>query len=52
MHAMNTLGYEKYVECLRVYLQKYREVIKGDREEGVLPNMTYPQTGDDEEALN
>lgn len=33
MHAMNTLGFEKYLEPLRAYLQKYRDVTKGDRVE-------------------
>lgn len=49
MHAMNTLGYEKYVETLRVYLQKYREVIKGDRDDGSLPSMIFPPPIEDEE---
>lgn len=27
--AMGTLGFERYIEPLRMYLQKYREVAKG-----------------------
>lgn len=28
--AMSTLGFEEYIEPLRIYLQKYREIAKGD----------------------
>jgi histone H3/H4 len=31
MHAILTLGFEKYLDALRVYLQKYREVNRSDR---------------------
>lgn len=31
--AMSTLGFEKYVEPLKAYLNKYRESVKGDRPE-------------------
>ena len=29
--AMSTLGFDKYVEPLKLYLQKYRESVKGDK---------------------
>jgi hypothetical protein len=29
--AMSTLGFDKYVEPLKLYLQKYREAMKGDK---------------------
>jgi len=29
--AMSTLGFDKYVEPLKVYLQKYKESVKGDK---------------------
>jgi len=32
--AMSTLGFDKYVEPLKVYLTKYREAIRGDKPEG------------------
>jgi nuclear transcription Y subunit beta len=31
--AMSTLGFDKYVEPLKVYLAKYREAVKGDKPE-------------------
>ena len=31
--AMSTLGFDKYVEPLRLYLAKYREAVKGDKPE-------------------
>ena len=33
LHAMTTLGFEKYIEPLRLYLQRYREVTKSDKPE-------------------
>jgi nuclear transcription Y subunit beta len=30
LYALNTLGFEKYLDALRVYLNKYRETIKGE----------------------
>jgi len=27
LYAMNTLGFENYIDILKLYLQKYREVI-------------------------
>ncbi len=32
--AMSTLGFDKYVEPLKIYLTKYREAIRGDKPEG------------------
>lgn len=32
--AMSTLGFDKYVEPLKIYLAKYREAIRGDKPEG------------------
>mmetsp|Transcript_21336 Transcript_21336/g.37775 ORF Transcript_21336/g.37775 Transcript_21336/m.37775 type:complete len:128 (-) Transcript_21336:424-807(-) len=29
--AMSTLGFEKYVEPLKIYLTRYRESVKGDK---------------------
>ena len=37
MHALQTLGFEKYLEGLNLYLKKYRELIKGDRDEDEIP---------------
>jgi nuclear transcription Y subunit beta len=43
LHAMTTLGFERYLEPLRMYLQRYREVMKTDKpEEGVIPPITMP----------
>ncbi|KAB7506561.1 Nuclear transcription factor Y subunit beta [Armadillidium nasatum] len=33
--AMNALGFENYVEPLKLYLQKYREANKGEKEGGI-----------------
>lgn len=33
LYALNTLGFEKYLDALRAYLNKYREIIKGDSRE-------------------
>jgi len=32
--AMSTLGFDKYVEPLRLYLTKYREAIRGEKPDG------------------
>ena len=29
--AMSTLGFDKYVEPLKLYLNKYREAVRGDK---------------------
>nr|CAG4650494.1 EOG090X0DUU [Sida crystallina] len=34
LFAMSTLGFDNYVEPLKIYLQKYRESIKGERQAG------------------
>ena len=31
---MSTLGFDNYVEPLKLYLQKYREAMKGDKQDG------------------
>ena len=31
---MSTLGFDNYVEPLKLYLQKYREAMKGDKGQG------------------
>ena len=31
---MSTLGFDNYVEPLKLYLQKYREAMKGERQPG------------------
>lgn len=37
LFAMTTLGFDNYVEPLKVYLQKYREATKGDNPAGGTP---------------
>ncbi|GMI32831.1 hypothetical protein TeGR_g7409, partial [Tetraparma gracilis] len=32
--AMSTLGFDRYVEPLKIYLAKYREAVKGDKGPG------------------
>ena len=34
LFAMSTLGFDNYVEPLKLYLQKYREAMKGDKQDG------------------
>ncbi|XP_057330651.1 uncharacterized protein LOC130671002 [Microplitis mediator] len=34
LFAMTTLGFDNYVEPLKIYLQKYREATKGDNPQG------------------
>lgn len=44
LHAMTTLGFEKYIESLRLYLQRYREVTKTEKpEEGAALNTSAPE---------
>lgn len=38
LFAMQTLGFDNYVEPLKLYLQKYRESIKGEK--STLPSTT------------
>ena len=42
--AMSTLGFDKYVEPLKIYLQKYRDSVKGDKpkEEGAAAAAAPP----------
>ena len=47
--AMSTLGFDKYVEPLKLYLSKYREAVRGDKPEkgGVgRPPATAAAAGD------
>ncbi|XP_012528380.1 nuclear transcription factor Y subunit B-4 [Monomorium pharaonis] len=49
LFAMTTLGFDNYVEPLKVYLQKYREATKGDNPQGNVPaaagnGKTEPQS--------
>merc|ERR1712125_102976 len=32
--AMSTLGFDKYVEPLKIYLAKYREAVRGEKPDG------------------
>lgn len=34
LFAMSTLGFDNYVEPLKLYLQKHREAMKGDKQDG------------------
>jgi nuclear transcription Y subunit beta len=59
LHAMNTLGFEKYVDPLRLFLQRYRDATKTERPEEnnsthvILPNVQVKKnesaSDDDEE---
>ncbi|XP_078041687.1 nuclear factor Y-box B [Augochlora pura] len=40
LFAMTTLGFDNYVEPLKVYLQKYREATKGDNPPGTGPTTS------------
>lgn len=37
--AMSTLGFDKYVEPLKLYLNKYREAVRGDKPDKARPSM-------------
>jgi hypothetical protein len=37
---MSTLGLENYVEPLKIYLQKYRETMKGDKQGEEFENVS------------
>ena len=37
--AMSTLGFDKYVEPLKLYLNKYREAVRGDKPDKGRPSM-------------
>lgn len=43
LYAMSNLGFDNYVEPLKVYLQKYRESMKGDK---VMPQSRDNELGD------
>ncbi|QQP38238.1 Nuclear transcription factor Y subunit beta, partial [Caligus rogercresseyi] len=58
LFAMSTLGFDNYVDPLKMYLQKYREAVKGDKGSGetfddvpddvlanALPSITTDQQG-------
>lgn len=54
LFAMTTLGFDNYVEPLKLYLQKYREATKGDNPPGTTPTgnpKTEPQNTIYEEQL-
>ena len=42
--AMSTLGFDKYVEPLKVYLSKYREAVRGDKPEKGSGTVGRPST--------
>lgn len=43
MYAMITLGFEKYTEPLRMYLQRYRDLTRGEKsEDSGIPPMLFP----------
>lgn len=41
LYALNTLGFEKYLESLQIYLQKYRE-LKGEKVDDTIPSVSQP----------
>ena len=43
--AMSTLGFDKYVEPLKLYLGKYREAVRGDKPEKQVPRPTQMPDG-------
>lgn len=58
LFAMTTLGFDNYVEPLKIYLQKYREATKGDRThiEEVYENKVFsagvlPDAGNSETVI-
>ena len=40
MHSLNILGFEKYLEPLGIYLQKYKDLGKGEKQDPVPPIST------------
>ena len=44
--AMSTLGFDKYVEPLKLYLNKYREAVRGDKPEKQGGGAGRPSLGD------
>lgn len=51
LFAMTTLGFDNYVEPLKVYLQKYREATKGDNPPGTNNVITGPGKTEPTNAL-
>ncbi|KAL0269672.1 UNVERIFIED_CONTAM: hypothetical protein PYX00_007322 [Menopon gallinae] len=58
LFAMTTLGFDNYVEPLKMYLQKYREATKGDRsqiediyENKVFSDRVLPDTSNSETVI-
>lgn len=45
LYAMTTLGFDNYVEPLKMYLQKYREATKGDK--SLSNGEIYDEIGDE-----
>ena len=37
MHSLNILGFEKYLEPLGIYVQKYKDLIKGEKTDPIPP---------------
>ena len=43
--AMSTLGFDKYVEPLKLYLSKYREAVRGDKPDKSQQQQQPPPAG-------
>lgn len=52
LFAMSTLGFDNYVEPLKIYLQKYREVMKGDKQNEGEFDSIGELLGESESILN
>lgn len=44
--AMTTLGFDRYIEPLKIYLSKYREAVKSDRPEKKVGGSKKPSESD------
>lgn len=44
--AMTTLGFDRYIEPLKIYLSKYRDAVKSDRPEKKVPGGGVKKPGD------
>lgn len=51
LFAMQTLGFDNYVEPLKLYLQKYRESIKGEKS-GMVADLREGEMEEDEHAVH
>lgn len=51
LFAMQTLGFDNYVEPLKLYLQKYRESIKGEKS-GMVNELREGDMEEDEHAVH